>query len=169
MSILLFLMNSIILQATSETPKLVLVRNGESEWEKLNLLVGWSDSALSEQGHKEAIKGGKLLKEGGYSFDVCYTSILKRSIQTAFHLLDELDQLYIPILKDLNLNERHFGALEGLNKKEVEEKYGSDQVNTWRRSYDIPPPALDKKDQRNPANQEKYRKYPEKCYLYMNL
>ena len=88
MSILLFLMTSIFLQATSETPKLVLVRNGESEWEKLNLFLGWSDSALSEQGHKEAIKGGKLLKEGGYSFDVCYTSILKRSIQTAFHLLD---------------------------------------------------------------------------------
>ena len=160
MTKLLLLMACIILHSISEQPKLVLVKHGESEWKKLNLFDGWGDGPLSEQGHKEAIQGGKLLKEGGYSFDVCYTSFLKRSIHTAFHLLDELDQLYIPILKGLNLNDRHYGALQGLNKRETEEKYGSDQVNTWKRSYDIPPPALDEEDQRNPANQEKYKKYP---------
>lgn len=154
---ILLLMACIILLSTCEQPKLVLVKHGESEWKKLNLFEGWGDSPLSEQGLKEAIQGGKLLKERGYRFDVCYTSILKRSIHTAFHLLNELDQLYIPILKGLHLNDRHYGALEGLNKRETEEKYGSDQVNTWKRSYDIPPPALDEEDERNPANQEKYK------------
>ena len=160
MNILMLFMASFILQAASETPKLVLVRNGESEWMKLNLFLGWSDDPLSEQGRKEAIQGGKLLKEGGYYFDVCYTSILKRALQTTFHLLDEIDQLHIPIMKGFNLNDRHYGALQGLKKKEIEEKYGSEQVNSWKRSFDIPPPALDEKDERNPANQPKYKKYP---------
>ena len=160
MNILMLFMASFILQAASETPKLVLVRNGESEWMKLNLFLGWSDDPLSEQGRKEAIQGGRLLKEGGYYFDVCYTSILKRALQTTFHLLDEIDQLHIPIMKGFNLNDRHYGALQGLKKKEIEEKYGSEQVNSWKRSFDIPPPALDEKDERNPANQPKYKKYP---------
>ena len=160
MRILFFLMASFIIQSISEPSKLVLVRHGESEWKKLNLFVGWTDVPLSEQGRKEAIQGGKLLKEGGYKFDVCYTSILKRAIHTAFHLLDELDQLYIPVLKGFHLNDKHYGALQGLNKKEMKEKYGADQVKAWRKSYDIPPPALDEDDERNPANQEQYKSYP---------
>ena len=160
MRILTLLMASFILQTISEPSKLVLVKHGESEWNKLNLFIGWTDVPLSEQGRKEAIQGGKLLKEGGYIFDVCYTSILKRAIQTAFHLLEELDQLYIPVLKGIHLNDRHYGSLQGLNKKEMKEKYGEDQVKTWRKSYDIPPPALDEEDERNPAKQEQYRFYP---------
>ena len=160
MILLLFLLASKILIVTSEQPKLVLVRNGESEWKKKNLFEGWGDSTLSDKGKKEAIQGGKLLKEGGYTFDVCYTSLLKRSIHTAFHLLDELDQLHIPTVKSLNFNDRHYGALQGLNKKETEEKYGADQVNTWKRSYDIPPKALEEEDERNPLKQKKYKNYP---------
>jgi 2,3-bisphosphoglycerate-dependent phosphoglycerate mutase len=162
--LIMLFMASFILQAASESPKLVLVRNGESEWKKLNLFVGWSDDSLSEQGRKEVIQGGKLLKEGGYNFD-----ILKRALQTTFHLLDEIDQLHIPIMKGLNLNDRHYGALQGLKKKEIEKKYGSEQVNSWRKSFDIPPPALDEKDERNPANQAKYKKYPKNILPYTNL
>jgi 2,3-bisphosphoglycerate-dependent phosphoglycerate mutase len=144
-------------QVICEPIKLVLVRHGESEWNKLNLFTGWTDVPLSDKGHEEATQGGKLLKEGGYKFDVCYTSVLKRAIQTAFHVLEEVDLLYIPVYKDFHLNERHYGALQGLNKKETAEKYGSDQVKAWRRSFDIPPPALEEKDERNPANQEQYK------------
>ena len=162
MRILFFLMASCFLQVISEPYKLVLVNHGESEWNKLNLFIGWTDVPLSEQGRKESIHGGKLLKERGYKFDVCYTSILKRAIQTAIHVLEELDQLYIPILKNFKLNDRHYGALQGLNKKETAEKYGSDLVKTWRRSYDIPPPALEEEDERNPANQDQYKHYPKK-------
>ena len=160
MRILFLLMASFTIYSISEPSKLVLVRHGESEWNKLNLFIGWTDVPLSEQGRKEAIQGGKLLKEGGYKFDVCYTSTLKRAIHTAFHLLDELDQLYIPVLKGFHLNDKHYGALQGLNKKEMKEKYGADQVKAWRKSYDIPPPALDEDDERNPANQEQYKSYP---------
>lgn len=113
----LILIAAIALQAICEPIKLVLVRHGESEWNKLNLFTGWTDVPLSDKGREEAIQGGKLLKEGGYKFDVCYTSVLKRAIHTAFHVLDELDLLYIPVYKDFRLNERHYGALQGLNKK----------------------------------------------------
>ena len=142
--------------------KLVLIRHGESEWNKLNLFTGWTDVPLSDKGHEEAKEGGKLLKQGGFKFDICYTSFLKRAIQTAFHVLDELDQLYIPMLKDFHLNERHYGTLQGLNKKETAEKYGADQVKIWRRSFDIPPPPLEENDERNPANQEQYKHIPKK-------
>ena len=140
-----------------EPLKLVLVRNGESEWNKLNLFTGWTDIPLSEKGREESIKSGKLLKEAGFKFDFCYTSVLKRAIQTAFYILDELDQLYIPVYKNFCLNERHYGALQGLNKKEANEKYGADKVKAWRRAYDIPPPKLEENDERNPANQEQYK------------
>jgi len=157
MSILLILIIAVSSYSICERTKLVLVRHGESEWSKLNLFTGWTDVPLSIKGHEEAIQGGKLLKEGGYKFDICYTSILKRAIQTAYYVLHELDQLHIPVLKDFHLNERHYGALQGLNKKETTQKYGSEQVKAWRKSFDIPPPALEEKDERNPANQEKYK------------
>ena len=161
----LLIMTALAVQVLSEPIKLVLVRHGESEWNKLNLFTGWTDVPLSDKGHEEAIQGGKLLKEGGYKFDICYTSVLKRAIQTAFHVLEEMDLLYIPVYKDFHLNERHYGALQGLNKKETAEKYGSDKVKAWRRSFDIPwrrsfdipPPALEENDERNPANQEQYK------------
>ena len=158
----LLIMTALAIQVLSDPIKLVLVRHGESEWNKLNLFTGWTDVPLSEKGHEEAIQGGKLLKEGGYKFDICYTSVLKRAIQTAFHVLEEMDLLYIPVYKDFHLNERHYGALQGLNKKETAEKYGSDKVKAWRRSFDIPPPALEENDERNPANQEQYRNAPKK-------
>jgi len=162
MRVTFLLLTLLAMQAICEPTKLVLVRHGESEWNKLNLFTGWTDVPLSDKGHEEAISGGKVLKEGGYKFDICYTSVLKRAIHTAFHVLDELDQLYIPVLKDYHLNERHYGALQGLNKKETAEKYGSDKVKQWRRSFDIPPPALEENDERNPANQEQYRGVPKK-------
>jgi 2,3-bisphosphoglycerate-dependent phosphoglycerate mutase len=140
------------------TYKLVLVRHGESEWNKLNLFTGWTDVDLSEAGVQEAIEGGRLLKEGGYTFDVCYTSYLKRAIHTANHVLEQLDEEWIPVIKDWRLNERHYGALQGLNKAQTAEKYGQEQVMLWRRSYDVQPPALQPDDQRNPARQPAYAK-----------
>lgn len=137
--------------------KLVLIRHGESEWNKLNLFTGWTDVELSEKGVNEAITGGQLLKEGGYKFDICFTSTLKRAIHTAWHVLDGVDQAYIPVIKDFHLNERHYGALQGLNKAQTAEKYGAEQVHLWRRSFDVAPPALDPKDERNPALQEQYK------------
>ena len=137
--------------------KLVLIRHGESEWNKLNLFTGWTDVELSEKGVEEAKNGGKLLKEGGYSFDVCYTSYLKRAIHTAWHVLDGVDAAYIPVIKDWHLNERHYGALQGLNKAETAAKYGAEQVHQWRRSFDIAPPELEADDPRNPANQVQYK------------
>ncbi len=137
--------------------KLVLIRHGESEWNKLNLFTGWTDVELSEKGVEEAKTGGKLLKEGGYSFDICFTSYLKRAIHTAWHVLDGVDEDYIPVIKDWHLNERHYGALQGLNKAETAAKYGAEQVHQWRRSFDIAPPALEKDDPRNPANQKQYK------------
>lgn len=137
--------------------KLVLIRHGESEWNKLNLFTGWTDVELSEKGVEEAKNGGKLLKEGGYTFDVCYTSYLKRAIHTAWHVLDGVDEDYIPVIKDWHLNERHYGALQGLNKAETAAKYGAEQVHQWRRSFDIAPPALEEDDPRNPANQAQYK------------
>ena len=157
---LFFLISTLSIQTHSELIKLVLVRNGESIWSQLNLFVGWTDVRLSEKGRNDAINAGKLLKEGGYLFDVCYTSILKRSIQTAIHLLEEIDQLHIPIVKHYSLNGKHYGALQGLNKKDTTDKYGNDKVKAWRKSYDFPPPSLKENDERNPANQNMYRHYP---------
>ena len=136
--------------------KLVLVRHGESEWNKLNLFTGWTDVDLSEKGHEEAAAAGRLLKAEGYDFDVCYTSYLKRAIHTLNHILDEMDRVWLPVTKTWKLNERHYGALQGLNKSETAEKYGEDQVKIWRRSFDVKPPELDVADERNPANQAIY-------------
>ena len=136
--------------------KLVLVRHGESEWNKLNLFTGWTDVDLSEKGHEEAAAAGRLLKAEGYDFDVCYTSYLKRAIHTLNHILDEMDRVWLPVTKTWKLNERHYGALQGLNKSETAEKYGEDQVKIWRRSFDVKPPMLEPTDERNPANQAIY-------------
>lgn len=136
--------------------KLVLVRHGESEWNKLNLFTGWTDVDLSEKGHEEAAAAGRLLKAEGYDFDVCYTSYLKRAIHTLNHILDEMDRAWLPVTKTWKLNERHYGALQGLNKSETAEKYGEEQVKIWRRSYDVKPPKLEVSDERNPANQAIY-------------
>ena len=136
--------------------KLVLVRHGESEWNKLNLFTGWTDVDLSEKGHEEAAAAGRLLKAEGYDFDVCYTSYLKRAIHTLNHILDEMDRCWLPVTKTWKLNERHYGALQGLNKSETAEKYGEDQVKIWRRSFDVKPPKLEATDDRNPANQAIY-------------
>ena len=142
--------------------KLVLIRHGESEWNKLNLFTGWTDVELSEKGVEEAINGGKLLAEAGFKFDICYTSYLKRAIHTAEHVLDGVDCNYIPLIKDWHLNERHYGALQGLNKAETAAKYGEEQVHQWRRSFDIAPPALEEDDKRNPANQDAYKNVDKK-------
>ncbi len=136
--------------------KLVLVRHGESEWNKLNLFTGWTDVDLSEKGHEEAAAAGRLLKAEGYDFDVCYTSYLKRAIHTLNHILDEMDRVWLPVTKTWKLNERHYGALQGLNKSETAEKYGEEQVKIWRRSFDVKPPKLEETDDRNPANQAIY-------------
>ena len=136
---------------------LVMIRHGESEWNKANLFTGWTDVELSENGWNEAHQGGRLLKEEGLSFDICYTSYLKRAIHTASAVLGELDEEWIPVVKDWRLNERHYGALQGLNKAETAAEYGAEQVRIWRRSFDIQPPALDPADERNPALQKMYR------------
>ena len=137
--------------------KLVLIRHGESEWNRLNLFTGWTDVDLSEKGHEEAKAAGRLLKAEGYDFDVCYTSYLKRAIHTLGHVLDEMDRAWLPVVKSWKLNERHYGALQGLNKSETAEKYGEEQVKIWRRSFDVKPPALDPADARSPLNQPMYR------------
>ncbi len=137
--------------------KLVLVRHGESEWNKLNLFTGWKDVDLSEKGHEEAKQAGVTLKAEGYDFDVCYTSYLKRAIHTLNHILDEMDRAWLPVHKSWKLNERHYGALQGLNKSETAEKYGEDQVKIWRRSFDVKPPALEPDDERAPQNQDMFR------------
>ncbi|MCR5517974.1 MAG: 2,3-diphosphoglycerate-dependent phosphoglycerate mutase [Lachnospiraceae bacterium] len=137
--------------------KLVLVRHGESEWNKKNLFTGWMDVDLSEKGHEEAKAAGQLLKAEGYDFDVCYTSYLKSAIHTLNHILDEMDRAWLPVVKTWKLNERHYGALQGLNKSETAEKYGEDQVKIWRRSFDIKPPVLDENDDRSAKKQPMYR------------
>ena len=141
----------------SKKYQLVLIRHGESEWNKLNLFTGWTDVELSEKGVEEAKNGGRLLKEEGFSFDVAYTSYLKRAIHTLNFVLGEMDEEFIPVHKSWRLNERHYGALQGLNKAETAAKYGDEQVKIWRRSYDVQPPALEESDPRNPANQPTYR------------
>ena len=138
--------------------KLVLVRHGESVWNKENLFTGWTDVELSEKGREEARHGGKLLKEAGYDFDIAYTSVLKRAIQTLDIILDEMDRSWLEVIKDYRLNERHYGALQGLNKSETALKYGEDQVLIWRRSFDVKPPELELTDERAPHNQLPYGK-----------
>ncbi|MDY4278420.1 MAG: 2,3-diphosphoglycerate-dependent phosphoglycerate mutase [Faecalicoccus sp.] len=137
--------------------QIVMIRHGESEWNKKNLFTGWTDVDLSEKGHLEAAQGGKALKEECFTFDVCYTSVLKRAIHTANHVLEELDEEWIPVIKSYKLNERHYGALQGLNKAETAAKYGEQQVKIWRRSFDVQPPALTPEDDRNPALQKMYK------------
>ena len=137
---------------------LVVIRHGESEWNKKNLFCGWTDVDLTENGFREAKEAGKLLKAEGFTFDKCYTSVLKRAIHTAYSVLDEMDLVWIPVIKNYHLNERHYGALQGLNKTETTDKYGEEQVHLWRRSYDVCPPALSEDDPRNPKNQPPYQK-----------
>jgi len=136
---------------------LVLLRHGESIWNQENRFTGWTDVDLSEKGIEEAHKAGKLLKKEGFSFDVAFTSVLKRAIRTLFIVLDEMDLLWIPVHRSWHLNERHYGALQGLNKKDTALKYGQDQVLIWRRSYDTPPPPLEKTDERYPGHDPKYK------------
>ncbi|EHI55012.1 2,3-bisphosphoglycerate-dependent phosphoglycerate mutase [Johnsonella ignava ATCC 51276] len=136
---------------------LVLIRHGESEWNLANRFTGWTDVDLSEKGVKEAKNGGIQLKKDGFDFDICYTSYLKRAIHTLNNVLFEMDREWLPVVKSWKLNERHYGALQGLNKSETSQKYGEDQVKIWRRSFDIQPPALEENDDRNPALQEQYR------------
>ena len=137
--------------------KLVLVRHGQSSFNQENIFTGWTDVDLTNIGIEEAILAGKILKENSFKFDKCYTSSLKRSIKTSYIILEQLDQLYIPIIKDFHLNERHYGAIQGLNKKETSIKYGKQLVYEWRRSYSTPPPKLNEEDERNPANIEQYK------------
>jgi 2,3-bisphosphoglycerate-dependent phosphoglycerate mutase len=136
---------------------LVLLRHGESTWNKENRFTGWTDVDLSEKGRQEAHEAGVVLKAGGYEFDVAYTSVLKRAIRTLWTALDELDRMWIPVHRSWRLNERHYGALQGLNKAETAEKFGEAQVKIWRRSYDIPPPALTPDDTRFPGTDPRYR------------
>ena len=135
---------------------LILLRHGESTWNKENRFTGWTDVDLSERGRAEAKAAGQLLKEGGYTFDLAFTSVLKRAIRTLWTALDELDLLWIPVTKDWRLNERHYGALQGLNKADTAAKHGDAQVKIWRRSYDIPPPALTAGDERDPSRDPRY-------------
>jgi 2,3-bisphosphoglycerate-dependent phosphoglycerate mutase len=138
-------------------PTLVLLRHGESIWNKENLFTGWTDVDLTEQGKAEAKQSGELLKAGGFSFDVAFTSVLKRAIRTLWITLDELDLMWIPIEHSWRLNERHYGALQGFNKAQTAAQYGEEQVLIWRRSYDVPPPPLEKTDLRYPGNDPRYQ------------
>jgi len=142
--------------AATTTYKIVLLRHGESSWNKENRFTGWTDVDLSEKGLQEAHLAGQTLKKDGYVFDLAYTSVLKRAIRTLWITLDELDQMWIPVKRDWRLNERHYGALQGLNKAETAAKHGDDQVQIWRRSYDIQPPELDVKDERYPGKDPRY-------------
>ena len=139
---------------------LVLLRHGESVWNLANRFTGWTDVDLSENGKAEAQKAGKLLKEYGFSFDRAYSSVLKRAIRTLWTVLDELDKMWLPAEHTWRLNERHYGALQGLNKAETAAKYGEEQVHLWRRSYDIPPPLLELSDERHPKNDPRYANIP---------
>ncbi|MFZ2487435.1 MAG: 2,3-diphosphoglycerate-dependent phosphoglycerate mutase [Anaerolineae bacterium] len=136
--------------------KLVLIRHGESEWNRENRFTGWTDVELSERGRQEAHKAGQLLREQGYTFDVAYTSVLKRAIRTLWTVLDEMDLMWIPVHRSWRLNERHYGALQGLNKAETAEKFGEEQVLIWRRAYATPPPELTVDDPRYPGHDRRY-------------
>ena len=137
--------------------KLVLVRHGESTWNKENRFTGWTDVDLSEKGLLEAKEAGDVLKAGGFTFDIAYTSVLKRAIRTLWTAMDVMDLLWVPVIRDWRLNERHYGALQGLNKAETAEKFGEDQVKVWRRSYDVPPPVLTPDDERYPGHDPRYK------------
>jgi 2,3-bisphosphoglycerate-dependent phosphoglycerate mutase len=136
--------------------KLVLVRHGQSTWNLENRFTGWTDVGLTDQGRSEAREAGRLLREGGYVFDVAYTSVLRRAIHTLWIVLEDMKLEWIPVIRAWQLNERHYGALQGLNKAETAEKFGQEQVHEWRRSYDIPPPALDLDDERHPRFDPRY-------------
>ena len=135
----------------------VLLRHGESVWNKENLFTGWTDVDLSEKGIEEAHTAGKLMKDAGLTFDLAYTSVLKRAIRTLWLALDEMDLMWIPVINNWRLNERHYGALQGLNKAETAAKYGDEKVLIWRRSYDIQPPVLEKSDPRYPGHDPRYK------------
>jgi 2,3-bisphosphoglycerate-dependent phosphoglycerate mutase len=137
--------------------RIVLLRHGESTWNKENRFTGWTDVDLTPHGVAEAKEAGRVLREKGFVFDIAYTSVLKRAIRTLWLALDELDLMWIPVVRSWRLNERHYGALQGLNKAETAAKFGDDQVLIWRRSYDIPPPALDVGDERYPGRDPRYR------------
>jgi len=139
---------------------LVLLRHGQSTWNQENRFTGWTDVDLTEQGRDEAREAGKLLEEGGYTFDVAYTSVLKRAIRTLWLVMDRMDLLWIPVHRTWRLNERHYGALQGLNKAETAARHGEEQVKIWRRSYDVPPPPLDPDDPRHPSHDPRYRDVP---------
>ena len=136
--------------------RLVLLRHGESTWNRENRFTGWTDVDLSEQGVVEAHESGRLLRDAGFVFDIAYTSVLKRALRTCWIALDELDALWIPVEKNWRLNERHYGALQGLNKAEIAAKHGEAQTKIWRRSYDTPPPALERSDPRHPSHDPRY-------------
>jgi len=141
--------------------RVVLIRHGESTWNRENRFTGWTDVDLTEQGKAEAKLAGEILKAEGFVFDLAFTSVLKRAIRTLWIVLDELDLMWIPVEHSWRLNERHYGALQGLNKAETAAKYGDAQVKTWRRSYDTPPPAIETNDQRYPGHDPRYRNLPE--------
>ncbi|MDD4899071.1 MAG: 2,3-diphosphoglycerate-dependent phosphoglycerate mutase [Candidatus Omnitrophica bacterium] len=137
--------------------KLVLLRHGESIWNKENRFTGWTDVDLSDKGREEAKKAGELLKKEGYVFDLAFTSVLKRAIRTLWLVLDQMDLMWIPVYRSWRLNERHYGALQGLNKSEMAAKFGEEQVLIWRRSYDVQPPILEKDDPRHPRLDPRYK------------
>lgn len=141
--------------------KIVLLRHGESVWNKENRFTGWTDVDLSDQGIKEAHQAATLLKEGDFTFDLAFTSVLKRAIRTLWIVMDDMDLMWIPVMRSWRLNERHYGALQGLNKAETAEKHGDEQVLIWRRSYDTPPPALEKTDDRHPSHDRRYTELSE--------
>lgn len=136
--------------------KLVLIRHGESQWNQENRFTGWVDVDLSEKGRAEALKGGKALKNKGFQFDIAYTSVLKRAIHTLNYVLDEVDQVWLPVHKEWRLNERHYGALQGLNKAETAARHGEEQVKIWRRSYDTPPPPMEANDPGQASKDPRY-------------
>eukprot|EP00404_Azadinium_spinosum_P005905 CAMPEP_0180435920 /NCGR_PEP_ID=MMETSP1036_2-20121128/10740_1 /TAXON_ID=632150 /ORGANISM="Azadinium spinosum, Strain 3D9" /LENGTH=333 /DNA_ID=CAMNT_0022441881 /DNA_START=1 /DNA_END=999 /DNA_ORIENTATION=+ len=146
--------------APARTFKVVFLRHGESEWNVANIFTGWADVDLSEKGQAEAVEAGKCLKEKGFRFDVVFSSVLKRAIKTAWTACWHSDNFSMPIINTWRLNERHYGALQGLNKAETAAKHGDEQVKIWRRSYDIPPPAIDKTDPRHPLNDSMYKSVP---------
>lgn len=144
-------------QQKNTSHQLVLLRHGESEWNRKNLFSGWTDVDLSDHGKEEISMAGRLLKDHEFTFDVAFTSVLKRSIRTLWIVLDEMDLMWIPVIRDWRLNERHYGALQGLNKSETSKLYGEAQVKLWRRSYDVRPPALELQDLRHPRHDPRYQ------------
>jgi len=143
-----------------EMHKIMLLRHGESVWNKESLFTGWTDVDLSDRGREEAKEAGLLLKQQGYSFDIAFTSVLKRAIRTLWIVLDQMDQMWVPVQLDWRLNERHYGALQGLNKAETAAQYGEQQVEIWRRSYDVRPPQLQETDPRYPGKDPRYKAIP---------